>query len=59
MNADQEQQMVASLNRIADSLELLTRYAFQAFIKFDITPPQPVTVQKKVGHPIPGQRGRA
>jgi hypothetical protein len=45
MNAEQEQQIVTSLNQIASSLEYLTRYAFQICNHLQIvqpTPPKPL-----------------
>jgi len=59
MDADQEQQIVAALNSIDRSLQMLCGYAFQAFVKFNIPQPQPPVPPKKVGHPIPGRGGRS
>ena len=55
MNAEQEQQIVKSLNQIAYSLEYLTRFASALCVKFGIQQPPPPDIQN-YGGSVPQQR---
>jgi hypothetical protein len=52
MDAEQEQQMVTSLNQIAYSLEFLTRYASVLCFKFGVPEPQPPDARDQHGNPV-------